>query len=532
MQLLTKVSGRILAVVVSSLLLSAAWPAAGIAPLLFIALVPLLMVQDFISNEKKAGRKVRLFWYSYLCFFLFNLIATWWIYFASPFGMFGAVMANAFLMSFTFQLFHITHLKLGKKIAYPALIIFWIAFENFHMNWDLSYPWLTLGNGFASWVNMVQWYEYTGVAGGTIWVLLANILFVLIIKSEKESRKKYVAGFLVIITLPLLISAAIRLNYKEESHPIEVVVVQPNVDPYNEKFSGPGNQWQLEKILKLAKPMVTSKTRLIVAPETALPDGIWEQNLLYSPEVETIKEFIKPNPGLRFLTGLTSFKIYLAGEKKTVTARLFPEGEGRAYDAYNAGMQVGADSLIQIHHKSKLVPGVEKLPFPQFFKYFENFAIDLGGTSGSLGVQEYPSVFTGDSVIAAPVICYESIYGDYVGEYVRKGANIICIMTNDGWWEDTPGYRQHCQYGRLRAIEHRRSIARSANTGISCFVNQLGDVSQATAWWVPAAIRQELNLNNKQTFYSVHGDYLGRYSTIACYFLLPFLVIISFRKKK
>ena len=400
------------------------------------------------------------------------------------------------------------------------------------MNWDLSYPWLTLGNGFASWVNMVQWYEFTGVEGGTIWILLANILFVLIIKSEKKNRKKQVAKFLAILIIPLLLSAAIRFNYKEESHPIEIVVVQPNVDPYNEKFSGSGNQWQLEKILKLAKPMVTSKTRLVIAPETALPDGIWEQNLTRTPEVETIKNFISPYPGLRFLTGLTSYQIYLKGEKSSITARPFPNGEGSSYDAYNAGMQVDADSTVQIHHKSKLVPGVEKLPFPQFFKYFENFAIDLGGTSGSLGVQEHPSVFTGDSIIAAPVICYESIYGDYVGEYVRKGANIICIMTNDGWWEDTPGYRQHCQYGRLRAIEHRRSIARSANTGISCFINQLGDVSQATAWWVPVAIRQELNLNNKQTFYSIHGDYLGRYSTIACYFLLPFLVIISFRKKK
>ncbi|MBL7922865.1 MAG: apolipoprotein N-acyltransferase, partial [Bacteroidia bacterium] len=151
--------------------------------------------------------------------------------------------------------------------------------------------------------------------------------------------------------------------------------------------------------------------------------------------------------------------------------------------------------------------------------------IDLGGTTGSLGVQEWPTVFSGDSVMAAPVICYESVYGDYVGEYVRRGANLICIMTNDGWWSDTPGYRQHCQYARLRAIEHRRSIARSANTGTSCFIDQKGQISQATSWWVPAAIKQVLNYNNTLSFYSRHGDLLGKSAYGCAAFLLSITLL-------
>lgn len=531
MQLLKTKSGRLLAVILTGILFWIAWPSAGLAPILFIALVPLLLVEDFICKEKLAGRKTGLFWYSYLGFLIFNILTTWWIYFASPFGAVGAIFANALLMSITFQLFHIAHQKLGDKYAYIVLIIFWITFEYFHLNWDLSWPWLTFGNGFASWINMVQWYEYTGVEGGTLWVLLVNILIAKIILAEKNKRKEKIILVSFVLIIPLLFSAIIRINYKEEIHPIEVVVVQPNVDPYNEKFSGAGNVWQLEKILKLASPFVTSKTRLIVCPETALPDGIWEQNLNHSPEIENIRSFIYPFPGLRYLTGLTSYQIYYPNQPKSLTARAFPSGAG-SFDAYNAAMQIEADTIIQLHHKSKLVPGVEKMPFPMFFKYFENFAIDLGGTSGSLGVQEHPSVFTGDSIIAAPVICYESIYGDYLSEYVREGANIICIMTNDGWWKKTPGYRQHCQYARLRAVEHRRSIARSANTGTSCFINQLGDVSQATEWWVPAVIRQELNLNNKETFYSQNGDYLGRFAIYLSAPILLILVIINMKKKK
>ena len=160
----------------TSLMLLFAWPANGIAPLLFIAFVPLLILENEVYRQKKLGNKSHLFGWAYLTFFLFNIFTTWWIYFASPFGMFGAVLANSLLMAFVFQLFHITHLRLGDKMGYGALIAFWMFFEYLHMDWDLSWPWLNLGNGFAAWADMVQWYEYTGTQGGTLWIWMVNIL--------------------------------------------------------------------------------------------------------------------------------------------------------------------------------------------------------------------------------------------------------------------------------------------------------------------------------------------------------------------
>ena len=129
---------------------------------------------------------------------------------------------------------------------------------------------------------------------------------------------------------------------------------------------------------------------------------------------------------------------------------------------------------------------------------------------GSLGTEKEAFNFELDSMQIAPVICYESIYGEYFSSYVTKGAHAAFIITNDGWWENTPGYQQHLAYGRLRAVETRRSIARSANTGISCFINQRGDVLQATKWWEEDAIVGSINLNNKETFYVRSGDWLGR----------------------
>lgn len=152
------------------------------------------------------------------------------------------------------------------------------------------------------------------------------------------------------------------------------------------------------------------------------------------------------------------------------------------------------------------------MPYPHLLDFLGPLAIDLGGTVGGYGTQEERSVFAhseNSNWSGAPVICYESVYGEYVSEYVRNGAGAIFIITNDAWWSDSPGYKQHLQYASLRAIETRRSIARSANTGISAFFNQKGEILQKSGWWVQAALRDQVRFNQEQTFYTRHGEYIG-----------------------
>ena len=108
---------------------------------------------------------------------------------------------------------------------------------------------------------------------------------------------------------------------------------------------------------------------------------------------------------------------------------------------------------------------------------------------------------------------------------VRKGAGVIVIITNDGWWRNTPGYKQHMSFARLRAVETRRSIIRSANTGISCFINQKGDITEQTEWWKEAAINGNVNYNSVITFYVKHGDYIARISLILAVVLIILLII-------
>jgi apolipoprotein N-acyltransferase len=156
------------------------------------------------------------------------------------------------------------------------------------------------------------------------------------------------------------------------------------------------------------------------------------------------------------------------------------------------------------------------MPYIDLFPFIEKLSLNLGGATGTLGTQTERTVFsrTDGREATGVAICYESIYGAFFTGYVKNGATFMTVITNDGWWRNTPGYRQHVSYASLRAIETRRSIAHSANTGISALINQKGVRLVETRWWEPAVISGTLNLNEKLTFYVRYGDYLGWMSVL------------------
>ncbi|MBI3509251.1 MAG: apolipoprotein N-acyltransferase [Bacteroidetes bacterium] len=497
--------------------LIAAWPPWGFSPLLFIAFIPLLQIQHIISNDNRL-RARHLFFYACLIFLLWNVCTTWWIWNASAGGAVLAILCNALLMAFVFLVYHKIKRNLPERIGAFIFIPVWISFEYLHLDWDLSWPWLTLGNGLAKQYTWIQWYEYTGVFGGSLWILIINaILFELYVHRNTllrhpNLRLTFIISALVIFLLPIVLSLFRYNHFNTRENivkPINVVVVQPNVDPYK-KFNG-DYQSQLENMIALAQIKTDSSTDYVVLPETALTETLWDDQIATSWSVNRLRAFSSIYPKLKIVTGATTGHDFKTGEKLSATARQY-KGDNSYYDIFNTALQFDATKEIQSYHKSKLVPGVEKMPFPKYLHFLEKYAIDMGGSTGSLGMQEERTVFISknDGIKIAPVICYESIYGDYVNQYVRNGADYIFIITNDGWWGNSPGYRQHLLYGRLRAIETRKSIARSANTGTSCFIDQRGDFHQEQEFWKPAVIKATLNSTAGMTFYTRHGDYLAK----------------------
>lgn len=516
----------------SGILLAFGWPEIGFSPLLFIAWIPLFLVAEsfFISGRSLSTLKV--YGYSYLSFLIWNVGATWWVVNASFTGALLAFLANSALMAGVFTLAFQLRRRFPGPYSAWLLIPLWLAFEYLHHDWDLSWPWLTLGNGLANDIHLIQWYEYTGSAGGSLWILLVNFLFLRVYRnfSLRQDVKKSLRILALTLLVPILISEAIYFSWEAKGKSIEVAVIQPNVDPYNEKFENGSLSAQLDRFLEISASVCDSNTTWLLGPETALVRSILEEELAESKRIQRIRNFMQAYPKLQFLIGAETHHIYGAGEAVPSSARTSPDGKIQ-YDMYNTALSIGNN--IEVYHKSKLVPGVEQMPFPWLFRFVEDFAIDLGGTTGTLGKQKERTVFnhkSGNST-AAPAICYESVYGDFMTNYVRNGADFIAIITNDGWWGNTPGYRQHLAYARIRAIENRRDVVRSANTGVSCFINQRGEIAQATPYWKPAAIKQNIQLNKEFTIFSMTGDLIGQSSTLFCFLMWAFSAFVRIRNR-
>lgn len=510
---------RFLLVLVSAALLTLAWPPRVLAPLTLIAFIPLLWVIREIDYDKDfKGKKGRaIFWWSFLAFLIWNVACSWWIYYAAAVGAIASSLFNALVMALMMVLYYKGRKAIGPQRALISLPVYWIAFEYFIQRWDLSWPWMNLGNAFAGAPDAVQWYEYTGTLGGTLWIWTVNIVLYAWLSDYKHHLRslrlwmRLAARLLIFVLVPLAFSLQIGAQYIAIGESADVVVVQPNVDPYNEKFNT-DQITQLRKLLALADSVMDQNVDVVLAPETAISGGLNEGRLPQEPTTVLIERWLQKYPNTQFIIGASTYRVYDDPLSASETARYSERGQ-YYWDSYNTALSFSLEDSIRVYHKSQLVVGVEQMPFRSTLEpLIGEIALDLGGTTGTLGKQENRAVFPHPTqdIRVAPIICWESVFGEYVTEYASNGANLFGVITNDGWWKDTDGYKQHFAYAKLRAIENRRSVARAANTGISGFIDFKGQEQQRLGWDEAGALRQQVFLSSAQTFYQKHGDILGR----------------------
>ena len=512
---------NILLSVFSGLLLWLAWPPATYTTFfVFVGFVPMLIAIENIIQSKAAKKGKKVFGVTFLGFFIWNTLSVYWVY--NALKMVGEAVAlpislvpyslGPLLMSLACWLYYRARLVISRGWSLFGLVCFWVGYEYLNQSWDLAFPWMTLGNGFAMAHQWVQWYEYTGVYGGTIWMLVLNILVFLIYTGlmeaqSKQLRIKLISAFVIVLVLPLSWSLYRYYSYREQSNPSNIVVVQPNIDPYGKVTSIPVAE-QVNILTHLSDSLGQANTEFFIWPETAMPDAINEANIRTNPSFLQSQRFLSKYKNGNIITGAETFKIY--NNRATSTASPWDPQGRQFYDDFNSAINIENSAEVQFYHKSKLVPGAESMPFGSALSFLKPVFEHLGGATGNLGKQAGPTDFYSQSGIGvAPVVCYETPWGGWIADAVHKGAQFIAIITNDGWWEDTSGKDEALDYAKLRAIETRRWVCRSANTGISAFINQRGDVVQHTKWWVKTAIKQDINLNSDMTFYVLHGDYLA-----------------------
>ena len=480
--------------------------------LAWVALVPLLLSLRTVEKPGEFFRRI------YLSMLLFCFISLWWVSLATLPGGVLTILAQAFFLTVPLLAFYAVKKMAGYRFALFSLPFLQVGWEWAYMQQDLSLGWLTLGNSQANLNLMIQYADITGVWGISFWLLWFNVLAVMALTSSKKEVFRFVASMTLMILAPLCYSFVLwsrdGVNIGSEAK-LNVTLVQPNIDPHGKWVQQNSGDIMDRYYWMTGKAVRENRPDLVIWPETAIPFPIFDTN--YADDLRSLRASLRQwNTAL--LTGFIDV-MYL---------------HNKSYEAYNASMLLeSGNGAPQIYRKMHLVPFAERVPYIDYFPWLGYATFSLSGISGwgrglDTAVMKLPSAKYGEVVIAN-FICYESIFPGHVAEFVRKGARLLTLVTNDGWYATSYGPYQHLAIGRLRCIENRRAMARCANTGLTVVLDKYGRTIAEIPWWKAQTLSAEVPLESRLTFYTRFPDLLPKIAA-AISALLFFVAFLMNRK--
>jgi len=490
-------------VVLSGLLFCAGWHQSFTFFFLGIAFVPLLFLEDAFHQQPAST----LYLYCFASFLFFIGCTAYWLAKFSLFGTLTVWIIQAALWAFVFTAFHLTKKRFGTQVGYLAFVAYFMGFEYYNLCIDWGWAWTNLGNGLAAFSRGIQWYQYTGIGGGTLWILLLNLCVFKLLKkwhlSQPVFKKEWIT-LLLLWLLPIAISYMSYWNYQfpYKSLKDSVCIIQPNVNSYQNKLDAL-NAENLTKQIKHIKPLleqIESQTfDLMILPETFFPFVANIDSAVHHPA-----NFLKP---------------YLKADGKLVFGMYLTDNKNQKY---NAAVGIDNNENFNYHIKKRLVPGVEFLPLMKDNKKAFHKKYYTKPNEGILGNKdlEYPAA-----------ICYESVFGADLAKQSLIKNKAILILTNDGWFDGTSLIQQHLNIAGLRAIENRRYVIRAANSGISAILNHYGKVEKylpneeagILEFAVPKTFHQP-------TFYQKYPDILYRIFTLVAIILLLYTLVAKYTR--
>lgn len=498
--------------VAAAILLSLSFPPFDLAVFQIPAFVFLFRLTA-LSNSTR-----QLIYYAYPSFVLWNVAVTYWLMMATIAGGLAAILANALLM--VIPLVFIRKLFTSKINPFLAAFFaasFWVTYEFLHHNWDLAWPWLALGNGWANSTSVIQYISFTGIWGVSFWIIITAAL-VFQYLTTKQKPLLY-SGLTIFLIFPLLSVLSLLSYQPDKQNPVEVAIVQPNSDSYQD-YGGLSSLDELvHKLLSLSGDAVTADTDVLIWPENALDANLPFENYHFTRIKDSLDTW---NTSLITGTGYVDF--YDLENRPDVFRQ---SANGRAYNIYNSAFHLQPDQPNELYKKGKLVPIVERMPFVEFLQRIDVLNLVDWGTNSGYGLGTETKVFDVNNQKTPALICYDSVFPGWVNKFVNQGAGFITIITNDGWWGNSSGHVQHFAYARLRAIEHRQWVARSANNGISGIIAPDGGIVKETEYWTEAAFSHTIYSTNQKTVYSSFGDWLGLLLTAASALGLVWLRVLK-----
>ena len=490
--------------------------------LAWFALVPLLVS---LRNVERAGE---LFRRVYIAMLLFCLISLWWVTLATLPGGALTILAQAFFLTVPLFGFYAIKKIAGFHFALFSLPFLWVAWEWAYMQQDLSLGWLTLGNSQANLNLMIQYADLTGVWGISFWLVWFNVLIVLAVTGSRKDAFGCVAIMALMILAPLLYASSVMPQDglpALEIRKLRVTLVQPDIDPH-EKWLHNNSVDIMDRYYSMTKRAVReNRPDLVMWPETAIPFYILDH--AYADDLQTLRSSLR-GWDAALLTGFSDI-VYYPAASQTDTENT-DQSMKRYFETFNASMLLEpGNGTPQIYRKMRLVPFAERVPYVDYFPWLGHLTFSLVGLNGwgkgsETTIMQLHSQRNG-KVKIANIICYESIFPGLVTEFVRKGAEVLTLVTNDGWYATSYGPYQHLAIGTLRCIENRRAMARCANTGLTVVINKYGRIIAEIPWWQERTLTAEVPLESTLTFYTSNPDLLPKAAAAvsALLFLIAFL---------
>ena len=483
----------------SALLLLFAYPPASLVLPSFVALVPLLYALEEL--RERGGTPAEAAWLGWwfgvfaqaICLY-WMLIALWHFTKLSALGYAASVLivlAPQWALGVWIIYRGATRARIPYWVSFPLV---WTAIEWLQGHYsDLRFPWLGLGTSLGRMPVLVQWADLAGARGVTLWLAWINVMVFLAL------RRKHWKG-LAAAAATIVVALAYG-TWREKTlvmRPVTTVAaIQPNVD-FDEKRRTAGLDTMVRRLLGQVRQADSMPgVRLVVWSEAAL-EGYFVMHPDWPGRIGAVSR---------------ESRIPILGGGVDAVLR---DQARQLWDTYNAAFffdTTGSYTSQPIYRKHYLVPIVERVPFVNP-RWFEGMKWAGGFATGT----EYPVYRIREGGFGT-LICYESAFENVARTYRREGADFLVNITNDAWYGRTWATHQHAAHLVMRAIETRVGIARSANTGITEFVDPLGHVTVSIPQHEMGILTSPVLTTSVRTLYVRLGDWVAIVAivgTLAC----------------
>lgn len=484
---------------ISSFLLILSYPEFDFWGLAWIGLIPMM----FALDGKKKMEAFKIGYAAGILFFSGTLY--WFIYSASSAGLpaflgIFAVVPMVLYLALYWGFFAVMYVGFSKRSENWKLVLYpcaWVVLEFMRDRLFTGFGWVSLGHSQYLFLPLIQIADIAGVFGVSFLVVMGNYFFKTVLTAcfSSQIRQRLKELYLVAAAITVLIFAifgygVFRFNTVNANGYMRVAVVQASIPQKMKWVQTPSvKKWILGQHYLLTEEAARNSPDLVVWPEVSFPGYLWESEDLF----DEVKSFVN-KINIPLLIGIVT------REKD---------------DYHNSALLISKNGeVVAKYHKLYLVPFGEYIPFRKYYPWISNF-IPIADFSPGKEETLFPAFLPAgkeSSLYYSVLICFEDTVSSVARRLSRKGAHLLVNMTNDAWFQDTKEPFLHLQAAVFQAVQNRRTVVRAANTGVSCFINQFGQIygtvrdADGKKTYVPGLSVERVALNDTKTFHTKFGD--------------------------